>query len=274
VRSFFSLPDNGPKSWWQGRTLPTKIVDINSFGLLQLVDFITEHCLWGSKQYLTLWRDLENYSMNIKSDENLLEWFLLNIEKGLVCINAQVIDFHGPLQFSPTKRRFHPSVRSSVLLIEEATNKTATNERATNKTATNEIATNKTATNERGTNEEGEEVQSDSSYDTDLAASSDSGDDSNSDTESNPDAKIVDEEDEYDLPMFTYDADDPCIGVNVIFPDTDQCKLAVTHHAVLHDHAFDIVKKDRIRFRAKCKRAEQGCKLTFFASTSKKYAGC
>jgi len=110
----------------------------------------------------------------------------------------------------------------------------------------------------------GEEVQSDSSYDTDLAASSDSGDDSNSDTEFNPDAEIVDEEDEYDLPMFTYDADDPCIDVNVVFPDTDQCKLAVTHHAVLHDHAFDIVKKDKIRFRAKCKRAQQGCKWTFF----------
>ena len=60
----------------------------------------------------------------------------------------------------------------------------------------------------------GEEVQSDSSYDTDLAASSDSGDDSNSDTEFNPDAEIVDEEDEYD----------PCIDVNVVFPDTDQCK--------------------------------------------------
>jgi len=118
VRSFFSLPDNGPKSWWQGRTLPTKIIDINSFGLMQLVDFIAEHCLWGSKQYMTLWRDLENYSMEIKSDENLLEWSLLNVEKGVVRINAQVNDFHGPLQFSPTKRRFHPSVRYRVLLIE------------------------------------------------------------------------------------------------------------------------------------------------------------
>ena len=70
VCSFFSLR---PKSLWQGITLPTKIVDINSFGLLQLVDFIAEHYLWGSKQYLTLWHDLENYSMEIKSDENLLE---------------------------------------------------------------------------------------------------------------------------------------------------------------------------------------------------------
>ena len=141
VRSFFSLPDSGPKTWWQGRTLSTKVVDTNSFGLLQLVDFIAEHCLWGSKQYITLSRDLENDSMEIKSDENLLEWFLINVENELVCINAQINDFEGPLQFSPTKRRFHPTVRASMLLIEEGTGERATNERATN-----EIATNKTAT--------------------------------------------------------------------------------------------------------------------------------
>lgn len=75
VRSFFSLSDSGPKTWWQGRTLPTKVVDTNSFGLLQLVDFIVEHCLWGSKQYSTLWRDLENDYVEIKSDENMLECF-------------------------------------------------------------------------------------------------------------------------------------------------------------------------------------------------------
>ena len=117
VRSFFSLPDSGPKTWWQRRTLSTKVVDINSFELLQLVDFIAEHCLWGFKQYITLWRDLENDSMKIKSNENLLEWFLINVEDGLVCINAQINDFEGPLQFSPIKRRFHPTVRASVLLI-------------------------------------------------------------------------------------------------------------------------------------------------------------
>ena len=118
--------------------MPTNVVDTNSFGLLQLVDFIAGHCLWGSKQYITLWRDLENDSMEIKSDENLLEWFLTNVDNGLVCINARINDFEGPLQFSPTKRRFHPTVRAGVLLIEEGTNATATNasERATNKRAT------------------------------------------------------------------------------------------------------------------------------------------
>ena len=65
VRSFFSLPDSGLKTWWQGRTLPTKVVGTSSFGMLQLVNFIVEQCLWGSKQYITLWCDLENDSMEI-----------------------------------------------------------------------------------------------------------------------------------------------------------------------------------------------------------------
>ena len=34
VLSFFSLPDGGPKSWQQGRTLPTQVVDMHSFDLL------------------------------------------------------------------------------------------------------------------------------------------------------------------------------------------------------------------------------------------------
>jgi hypothetical protein len=57
-------------------------IDTNCFGLLQLFDFIAEHCLWCSKQYITLWRDLDNDSMEIKSDENLLDWFLINVENG------------------------------------------------------------------------------------------------------------------------------------------------------------------------------------------------
>ena len=84
---------------------------------------------------------------------------------------------------------------------------------------------------------------SDRSYDMDLAASSDFDDDC-SEPEFDPDGEIVDEEDEY-LPMFSYDADDLCIDVNMVFPDVDQCKSAVTHHAILRDHAFHIVKKTR-----------------------------
>ena len=51
VLSFFSLPDGGPKSWRQGRTLPTQVVEMHSFDLLQLVNFIAEHYMWaGTKR--------------------------------------------------------------------------------------------------------------------------------------------------------------------------------------------------------------------------------
>jgi len=73
VRSFFSMPDGGPKLWRQGKTLPTQFIDIHNYGLQQLVDFVAEHYMWGSKQLCTLWRDLENISCEIKSDEQLLE---------------------------------------------------------------------------------------------------------------------------------------------------------------------------------------------------------
>ena len=92
----------------QGKTLPTQTVDIYNYSLLQLVGFIAEHYMWGSKHHITLWCELE-YSMKIKSNEQLLEWFQLNLDKGVVQINAQVNDFEGPLQCLPTKCRCHPS---------------------------------------------------------------------------------------------------------------------------------------------------------------------
>jgi hypothetical protein len=184
-----------------------------------------------------LWRDLDTDSIEIKSDEHLMEWFELNLENRVVCIVAQINDFEGPLQFSPTKRRCHPSVRNRV-----ATSETTTNLRATSETATN-LTDSLVA-------------PSNSSYDSDLAATSCSDD---SDIEFDPDGEIIDNDDEFDPPPFSYDVDDPCIDVNVVFPDVDQCKLAVTHNAILHDHAFETVKKDKTRFRAICLRADQGC---------------
>jgi hypothetical protein len=44
----------------------------------------------------------------------LLEWFNLNLENEVAYIDAQINDFDGPLQFSPTKRRLHPIVRERV----------------------------------------------------------------------------------------------------------------------------------------------------------------
>ncbi|TVU31727.1 hypothetical protein EJB05_23425 [Eragrostis curvula] len=46
---------------------------------LHLVNFVAEHYMWGSKQYISLRRALENHSLDdhpleIKTDEHLLEW--------------------------------------------------------------------------------------------------------------------------------------------------------------------------------------------------------
>jgi hypothetical protein len=92
--------------------------------------------------------------------------------------------------------------------------------------------------------------------------------------EHDPDVEIVDEDDE-DIPPFSYDVDDPCIEVGVVFPDVKQCKEAVTQHAIIHDHAFKATRTDHNKFRAVCKRADKGCKWRFYATTSKnKYIGC
>jgi len=120
----------------QGKTLPTQIVDIHAYGLQQLVDFIAEHYMWGSKQYITFSRELETDSIEIKSDEDMLEWFECNLNKGVAQINAQVNEFVGPLQFSPTKRRCHPSLRNKVHANERGTSESQTNERSQNERVT------------------------------------------------------------------------------------------------------------------------------------------
>jgi hypothetical protein len=107
---------------------------------------------------------------------------------------------------------------------------------------------------------------SDSSYDTDMAASSDF------DLEYDPDDEIFDDD---EIIPFSYDLDDPCIDVSRVFTDVKQCKEAVIQHAILNDHAIRPIKTDKDRFRAVCLRADKGCKWKFFASTSKrKYSGC
>ena len=60
----------------QGKILPTQTVDPQNYGILQLVDFIAEHYNWGSKQLITLWRDLEAESIEIKSDDLLLDTYV------------------------------------------------------------------------------------------------------------------------------------------------------------------------------------------------------
>lgn len=115
------------------------------------------------------------------------------------------------------------------------------------------------------------EVASDSSY----CSAADSSD-SNSEPDANYDGDdvLVVDDDEESEPVFCYDIDAPCVDEGVIYPDVNSVKSALTHHAILTDYAFCTIKKDKSRFRAKCKKVEQGCKWTFFASTSKKFYGC
>jgi hypothetical protein len=56
----------------------------------------------GSKQYLSLFRASDNCDeacITVKSDEQLLKWFYLNLENGVVHIDAQISKFDGSLQW-------------------------------------------------------------------------------------------------------------------------------------------------------------------------------
>jgi hypothetical protein len=114
MRSYFSLPDGGPKTYCKRKTLSPFVVDANSCGLMQIIGHIAEHFMWSSKQYVTLYDSSESsgdVSFQIKSDEQVHELFQMNIEKGVVHIDAQINDFDGSLQFSPTKCALHGKVR-------------------------------------------------------------------------------------------------------------------------------------------------------------------
>jgi hypothetical protein len=219
-----------------------------------------------------LWRALEDDFIEITTDEQLSEWFELNKYKGEVHIVGQVNDFEGPLQFSPTKRRLHPTVRNfpstAPMDLDPFIDPTQPTQRTNEPTKEDKKAHNKVS----------DDVLSDSSYDSKLVASSDSeldafSDSDCSDPEYEPDHEIVDDND--DVPFFSYDVDAPCVDVGCVFPDVNQCKSALTQHAILNEYGFHTVKKDNERYRAKWLRAEKGCEWTFFASTSKtKYVGC
>jgi hypothetical protein len=200
------LPDGEPKKFIKRQNLPPLTIGSHNFGILQLVDYIGNMCIWGSKQYISLCHSWEtNYPIQITSDEQLLELFELNLEKGVVHIHAQINDFNGPLQFSPTKWRCHPKVRKRVM---ETPSMAPLNDPVVEpfqptqpKKPTNNLILAYDYGGTMGVDDEGKYFDtltalSDSSYDTDLAASSDS------DPEYDPEGDIVDEDDEDDVPIF------------------------------------------------------------------------
>ncbi|KAG2578457.1 hypothetical protein PVAP13_6NG213406 [Panicum virgatum] len=168
------------------------------YRFLQLVDFVGERFVWGSKQYISFWRSLENASIEIKCDEELR----------VVHIDAQIDVFQGPIQFSPTKRRCHPIT---------ATNYNPTRKWNKNKRKRADDNEEPVGVDEEGNYSDTESLaaRSDSSYDSDMAASSES---DFSDTEYEPDVEIFDEDEEVDISFFSYDVDDPCVDISVVFP--------------------------------------------------------
>jgi hypothetical protein len=222
-----------------------------------------------------LWRALEDDSIETTTDEQLSEWFELNKDKGKVHIVGQVNDFEGLLQFSLTKCRLHPTVQNfpstAPIDLDPFIDPTQPTQHTNEPTKEDKKVHSKVS----------DDVLSDSSYDSELATSSDSELDAffdfdGSDPEYEPDHEIVDEDDNDDVPFCSYDVDAPCVDVGYVFPDVNQCKSALTQHAILNDYGFYTMKKDNERYRAKCLRAKKGCEWTFFfASTSKtKYIGC
>ncbi|RLN28966.1 hypothetical protein C2845_PM05G16770 [Panicum miliaceum] len=272
VRAYWSLPDWGPKTYRKRETLTTT-VDGRDYSLLKFVDFIGENFVWDSKQYISLWRALEDDSIGITTDEQMSEWFELNKDKGEVHIVGQVNDFEGPLQFSPTKRRLHPNVwnfpSTAPIDLDPFINPTQPTQRTNEPTKEDKKVHRKVT----------DDVLSDSNYDSELAASSNSELDAFSDSdysnpEYEPDHEIVDEDDNDDVSVCSYDVDAPCADIGCLFHDVNQCKLASTQHAILNDYIFRTMKKDNERYRAKCMRAGKNCKWIIFASTSKKFVGC
>jgi hypothetical protein len=233
-----------------------------------------------------LWRALEDDSIEITIDEQLSKWFELNKDNGEVHIVGQVNDFEGPLQFSLTKRRLHPIVRNFPTLtpstppidLDPFIDPTQPSQ------PTNEPAKEDKKVHMKVTDDDKDDIESlaalsDSSYDSELAASSDSeldafSDSDCSDPEYKPNHKIVDEDDNDDIPICSYDIDAPCVDIGYVFPDVNQCKSMLTQHAILNDYSFRTVKKDNEQFRAKCLRAKKGCEWTFYASTGKTFIGC
>jgi hypothetical protein len=58
-----------------------------NYRLMQLINHIAEHFMWGSKHYISLFSasdDCDDVCVAIKSDEQLCEWFNLNLENGVV----------------------------------------------------------------------------------------------------------------------------------------------------------------------------------------------
>ncbi|KAK3144939.1 hypothetical protein QOZ80_4AG0320050 [Eleusine coracana subsp. coracana] len=283
VRSFFSLPDRGPKTYYGSNSKPVTVyIERDRCSLLDLVDAVGENFIWGSKQYISFWHSLINECVRITTDVQLLEWFDLNRKSGVVHTDAQVDDLHDTLQCSSTDWWYHPSLRNKPVDPHEATIPTVvTQQTQPEQNTKSKGRRGKTSVKYKKelvsvekevmhADNDSMGVDSDSSYGSAIAASSDS----ESDDETIIDKEVLDYEGHASNTVYHHDPDIPCIDEGVIFSDVDSCKAAVTHHAILNDFAFKTEKKDSERFRAYCYHKDSSCQWKFHASISKKYSGC
>jgi hypothetical protein len=189
VRGHFEITDEGRKIYG-GRQHVKTIVDINSFTLMQLIDFIGTDFVWNSKQFISLHRG------EIRSDEPLKQWLDANLEKRVEHIEAQINDFQVHCNAHPQSECF--ILKWKILSNLHLTKKCKKVKKCSDC-------------------EHDDEVVSDSSYDTDITSSPDLELDSNYAS----DIDILDSDEGDDITEFSYDVDDPCIDVDVVFSDVD-----------------------------------------------------
>ncbi|WVZ73755.1 hypothetical protein U9M48_022032 [Paspalum notatum var. saurae] len=226
VRAYWSLLHGGPKTYSRRQTLTTT-VDVNGYGMLQLVDYIGERFMWGSKQYITLWRSLDNASIEIKTDEHLVEWFRKTKRMGLCILMPRSMILKGHCSSHPqnvVRNIVEQTPGTPPLDLDPPVNPAQPTQEITKPTNDNKEPV---GDDEEKANSDFDSLAtpSDNSYDSQVVASSDS-DGSNSEYE--PDEEIIDEDDEDVLSVFSYDVDHPCVDVGVVFPDVKRHLKAVT----------------------------------------------
>jgi len=162
------------------------------------------------EEQLSEW--FQDGSIEFVSNEQLQEWFEVNKYKGEACIAAEIKEFEGPLQCSPSKRRLHPTVRNLPSTAPIDLDPIMDPKQCTQPTQ----PAKKDKKVKKVDSKVSYDVLSDSSYGSDLAASSDSELDTFSDSDCSnidydPSHEMLADDDNDDEPFFSYDVDAPSV---------------------------------------------------------------
>jgi hypothetical protein len=97
IGSYFTLPGGEPKRYYQRRHLPSFVLEKNKCALLNLVDYIGAKIIWGSKQYITLWRYLpDDVAIEINLMNNFLSGLnsILRVELCVLMLKLRILMGH------------------------------------------------------------------------------------------------------------------------------------------------------------------------------------